>query len=138
MGTLRAAAPLCNRCGRQMTDQHARLHIRMSDIRLRQFEETSDGRSSSSSMPPGPPRLARLGDAKGAIELLVSEAYARRDHWRWWAFPGEAAEILLPPNALTGADPNAACRNCPAGAARRWLQGSRRHWELAVAGAGQG
>jgi len=96
VATLRAAAPW-QPMRRQMTDQHARLHIRMSDIRLRQFEETSDRAIIFVVDASGSAALARLGEAKGAIELLLSEAYARRDHVALVAFRGEAAEILLPP-----------------------------------------
>lgn len=96
VATLRAAAPW-QPMRRQMTGQQDRLHIRMSDIRLRQFEETSDRAIIFVVDASGSAALARLGEAKGAIELLLSEAYARRDHVALVAFRGETAEVLLPP-----------------------------------------
>lgn len=96
VATLRAAAPW-QPMRRQMAGQHERLHIRMSDIRLRQFEETSDRAIIFVVDASGSAALARLGEAKGAIELLLGEAYARRDHVALVAFRGDSAEILLPP-----------------------------------------
>jgi magnesium chelatase subunit D len=96
VATLRAAAPW-QPMRRKAADDHERLHIRMSDIRLRQFEETSDRAIIFVVDASGSAALARLGEAKGAIELLLGEAYARRDHVALVAFRGDGAELLLSP-----------------------------------------
>lgn len=96
VATLRAAAPW-QPMRRKASDQPDRLHIRMSDIRLRQFEETSDRAIIFVVDASGSAALARLAEAKGAIELLLGEAYARRDHVALVAFRGDGSEVLLPP-----------------------------------------
>ena len=96
VATLRAAAPW-QPMRRKASGAHDRLHIQMSDIRLRQFEETSDRAIIFVVDASGSAALARLGEAKGAIELLLGEAYARRDHVALVAFRGDGAEVLLPP-----------------------------------------
>ena len=45
----------------------------------------------------GSSAMARLSEAKGAIELMLAEAYARRDHVALIAFRGHDAELVLPP-----------------------------------------
>lgn len=96
VATLRAAAPW-QPMRRAASGQAGRVHIAMSDIRIRQFEETSDRAIIFIVDASGSSALARLGEAKGAIELLLSEAYSRRDHVALVAFRGTGAEILLPP-----------------------------------------
>ena len=41
--------------------------------------------------------MSRLNEAKGAVELLLAQAYAARDHVALVAFRGDGAELLLPP-----------------------------------------
>ncbi len=96
VATLRAAAPW-QPMRKAASGNADRLHIRMSDIRLRQFQETSDRAIIFVVDASGSAALARLGEAKGAVELLLSEAYSRRDHVALVAFRGDGSEVLLPP-----------------------------------------
>jgi len=96
VATLRAAAPW-QPLRRRATGIPDRIHVRMSDIRIRQFEEKSDRAIIFVVDASGSSALARLAETKGAIELLLAEAYSRRDHVALVAFRGDGAEVLLPP-----------------------------------------
>jgi magnesium chelatase subunit D len=96
VATLRAAAPW--QPMRRKTSPHVEgLLIRPADIRLKRYEETSDRLLIFVVDASGSAAMARLGEAKGAVELLLAEAYARRDHVALIAFRGSGAELLLPP-----------------------------------------
>lgn len=95
MGTLRAAAPW-QTIRRNITGQD-RLHIRASDIHVKRYAQRSDRVLIFAVDASGSAALARLAEAKGAIELLLAQAYTRRDHVSLIAFRGTAAELLLPP-----------------------------------------
>jgi len=95
MATLRAAAPW--QTIRRRASGRGGLHIRADDIRLRRFEEKSDRLLIFTVDASGSAALARLAEAKGAVELLLAQAYARRDHVALVAFRGTGADLLLPP-----------------------------------------
>ena len=97
VATLRAAAPWQPMRRTIARDPNKLIHIRMSDIRVRRFQETSDRAIIFIVDASGSAAMARLAEAKGAIELLLSEAYARRDHVALVAFRGTTADVLLPP-----------------------------------------
>lgn len=100
VATLRAAAPwqTIRKAQRVALDAAPRLvEIRASDIRLKRFEEKSDRLLVFTVDASGSAALARLAEAKGAIELLLGEAYARRDHVALVGFRGVTADVLLPP-----------------------------------------
>ncbi len=96
VATLRAAAPW-QPLRRQSAPDKKGLHIRPSDIRLKRYEEHSDRLLIFTVDASGSAAMARLNEAKGAVELLLAQAYAARDHVALIAFRGEGAELLLPP-----------------------------------------
>jgi len=96
VATLRTAAPWQKLRAQQAPGRDG-LHIRASDIRVKRFEDKSDRLLIFLVDASGSAALARLAEAKGAIELLLGEAYARRDHVSLVAFRGTGAEVLLPP-----------------------------------------
>ncbi len=97
VATLRAAAPWQKMRRDAPFAPDKAVHVRASDIRLKQFEDHSDRLLIFVVDASGSAALARLAEAKGAIELLLAEAYARRDHVALIAFRGESADLMLPP-----------------------------------------
>ena len=95
VATLRAAAPW--QTIRSRDTGRAGLHIRTGDIHIRRFAEQADRLLIFTVDASGSAALARLAEAKGAVELLLAQAYARRDHVALIAFRGTGAEVLLPP-----------------------------------------
>ncbi|WP_333714426.1 magnesium chelatase subunit D [Yoonia sp.] len=95
IGTLRAAAPW-QTIRRNATGREG-LQIRPADIRIKRYEEKSDRLLIFTVDASGSTALTRLAEAKGAVELLLAQAYARRDHVALIAFRGTEAELLLPP-----------------------------------------
>lgn len=96
IGTLRAAAPW-QKLRQSLSPGKPGLRIARGDMRLRQFEERSDRAVIFVVDASGSSAVARLAEAKGAVELLLAQAYARRDHVALIAFRGTDAELLLPP-----------------------------------------
>lgn len=96
IATLRAAAPW-QPLRRQQQPGRKGLLIRPTDIRLKRYAEQSDRLLIFTVDASGSAAVSRLGEAKGAIELLLADAYASRDHVALIAFRGTEAETLLPP-----------------------------------------
>lgn len=71
--------------------------IRHSDLRHKRYVDHSDRLLIFTVDASGSAAMARMGEAKGAIELLLAEAYARRDHVALIAFRGLEADVLLEP-----------------------------------------
>ncbi|WP_299658040.1 magnesium chelatase subunit D [uncultured Tateyamaria sp.] len=96
IATLRAAAPW-QPLRREQQPNRSGLLIRPSDIRLKRYAEQSDRLLIFTVDASGSAAVSRLGEAKGAIELLLADAYASRDHVALISFRGAEAETLLPP-----------------------------------------
>lgn len=96
IATLRAAAPWQG-MRRKTALQERLVHIRPSDLRIRRYQERNERVLIFVVDASGSAALARLAEAKGAVELLLARAYARRDHVALIAFRGAGAELILPP-----------------------------------------
>lgn len=97
VATLRAAAPWQPLRRKGPITTPLRLEIRHSDLRIKRYQESSDRVLIFTVDASGSSAMSRLAEAKGAVELLLSQAYARRDHVALIAFRGDAADLLLPP-----------------------------------------
>ncbi|MBX9926999.1 MAG: magnesium chelatase subunit D [Hyphomicrobiaceae bacterium] len=75
----------------------ARIEVRRTDLVIRRYEEKTGSLLIFAVDASGSAALARLAEAKGAVELLLAECYARRDEVAVIAFRGSVAELLLPP-----------------------------------------
>lgn len=96
VATLRAAIPWQTMRQCAQPDRNGPI-FRQSDLRHKSYENMSDRVLIFTVDASGSAAMARLAEAKGAVELLLSEAYARRDHVALISFRGTAAETLLPP-----------------------------------------
>jgi magnesium chelatase subunit D len=119
--TLRVAAPWqpVRRRDRQDAQRHASkkvspdahlFEVRLSDLRVHKFKSHSESATIFVVDASGSAALHRLAEAKGAVELLLSDCYARRDHVALIAFRGRTAELVLPPTrSLVRAKRSLAC-----------------------------
>jgi magnesium chelatase subunit D len=94
--TLKAAAPWQTLRRREAPDRTGVL-VRRDDFRIRRLVKRAQSTTIFVVDASGSAALARLNEAKGAVELLLAESYVRRDEVALIAFRGETAELLLPP-----------------------------------------
>ena len=97
--TLRAAAPW-QRLRKQVIAAgtiRPLIEIRRDDFRIKRFRDRKQTTTIFVVDASGSTALDRLGEAKGAVELLLADCYVRRDEVALIAFRGIGAEILLPP-----------------------------------------
>jgi len=94
LATIRAAAPWQKLRGRAQT-----LKIRPEDFRLRHYKQRAVQTIIFAVDASGSSALNRLGEAKGAIQLLLAQAYARRDEVALIGFRAKTADLLLPPTS---------------------------------------
>lgn len=91
--TLRQAAPWQGVRGRG----DGPLRLRRDDFRVRRFEDRETVLTVFAVDASGSAAFARLAEAKGAVELLLERAYAKRAEVALIVFRGDKAELLLPP-----------------------------------------
>lgn len=93
LATLRAAAP------KQRLRGHlaqGRVAIRSEDFHVHRFQQHSSSCLILALDASGSAALQRLAEAKGAVELLLQQSYARRDSVCIVSFKGAQAQLLLP------------------------------------------
>ncbi len=93
--TLCAAAPWQTLRRRGRTD--SRLVVLPEDFRIRQFDRPSESVLIFLVDASGSQAASRMAEAKGAVELMLAEAYRRREKVALMAFRGSQTELLLPP-----------------------------------------
>jgi len=94
LATLRAAAPK-----QKLRTKHAgqKIAIRSEDFYIQRFAHKAASCIIVAMDASGSAALARLAEAKGAVEILLQQSYARRDSVCVIAFRGAQAQTLLPP-----------------------------------------
>jgi magnesium chelatase subunit D len=102
--TLRAAAPwqavrrrLRAAQAGQAVANAPRVEVRCDDFRVQRYRRHTRTTTIFIVDASGSAALHRLGEAKGAVELLLGECYVRRDRVALLAFRGRSAELVLPP-----------------------------------------
>ncbi len=96
--TLRTAVPWQEiRRQQEGVDAPKRLRIRKGDLRIRRFEERAEALTIFAVDASGSSALARLAEAKGAVELMLAQSYVKRAQVALIAFRGTSADLLLPP-----------------------------------------
>jgi magnesium chelatase subunit D len=79
------------------------VQVRRDDFRLRRLHEPAGTTALFCVDASGSAAVHRMAEAKGAVELLLAESYARRDEVGLVAFRGAKAEVLLPPTRAIAA-----------------------------------
>ncbi len=74
-----------------------RLSIRHDDLRIRRFVARAESTTVFAVDASGSAAFARMAEAKGAVELLLAQAYVKRAEVALVAFRGDGAELCLPP-----------------------------------------
>jgi magnesium chelatase subunit D len=96
--SLRAAVPWqAVRRREQGVGTDAPILMRKDDLRIRRFEERAARVTIFAVDASGSAAAARLAEAKGAVELMLAQAYVTRSEVALVAFRGTSAELLLPP-----------------------------------------
>lgn len=105
LATLRAAAPrqrlrqtgsVASRQADLPAPHRSRVLIRAEDFHIQRYQQRASSCVILALDASGSAALQRLAEAKGAVELLLQQSYARRDSVCIVAFRGAQAQLLLP------------------------------------------
>ncbi len=96
IGTLRSAAPW-QPLRRRMGDGADRVLVQADDFRIKRSKRKAEKVVIFVVDASGSAAFARLAETKGAIELMLGQAYVARRQVALVAFRGDGAEVLLPP-----------------------------------------
>lgn len=96
LSSLRTAAPW-QKLRRSQSSSDARIVIFPSDLHIQRFQNRSERVVIFSVDASGSAAMNRLGEAKGAVELMLAQAYSKRDYVALIGFRDGRADILLPP-----------------------------------------
>ena len=136
VSTLRSAAPF-QKIRKQNKQEDRTVFIFPDDINIKQYKTRSERVVIFAVDASGSAALARLSEAKGAVELLLSQAYARRDFVALIAFRNVAAELLLPPTRSL-VQTKRCLAELPGGGGTPMANGLHSACELAIKSASQG
>ena len=99
--TLRAAAPWqrirCQDRREAIGTSPVRVQVRRQDFRVTRYQRPAETSVIFAVDASGSAAAQRLAEAKGAVEQVLADCYARRDHVALIAFRGAGAALLLPP-----------------------------------------
>ncbi|QYZ69300.1 magnesium chelatase subunit D [Neotabrizicola shimadae] len=99
VATLRSAAPWqAVRRSAWPNRANQALLVAPTDFHIRRCKDHSDRLLIFAVDASGSAAVARLAEAKGAVEMLLAQAYSRRDHVALLTFRGTGADLLLPPS----------------------------------------
>ena len=96
LATLRAAAPKQRLRQGAQEGRVGRVAIRSEDFHVHRYQQHSSSCLILALDASGSAALQRLAEAKGAVELLLQQSYARRDSVCIVSFKGAQAQLLLP------------------------------------------
>ena len=96
--TLRAAAPWQRvRRAASPSAESGRVFVQRDDLRVQRRQQKRSTTTIFAIDASGSQAMHRLAEAKGAVELLLADCYARRDRVAVIGFRGAQAQLLLPP-----------------------------------------
>jgi len=83
--------------GKTYDRKPGRIRVRPEDFHVKQFKQQTESTIIFVVDASGSAAMNRMAEAKGAVERLLADCYARRDHAALIAFRGATADLVLAP-----------------------------------------